>query len=153
MSGQLHVPAALILGTELRFLLNRKLGPQGQCGSFERTENPLVLTGNRNKISRSSSLQPRHYTDRAKPTFRHGWIRLEWSAYCLAQLITPRTYYQLPPLAINKRQCTYNVTLGSVRVNILQCKHSNAFLVFWCWVTRHCQKYKNTECCTNMLLW
>jgi hypothetical protein len=72
VSGQPHVPAALALGKELRFQLNRKPRPQGQCGRSESMENSLAPTVSRNKIPLLSSPQPDHYTDWAIQASRHG---------------------------------------------------------------------------------
>ena len=72
VSGQPHVQAALNLGKEFRYPLNRKTERQCQYGRFESKENPLAPTRNRTKIPRSSSPQPGHYTDWAMPDFRNG---------------------------------------------------------------------------------
>jgi hypothetical protein len=45
----------------------------------------------------------------------------------------------------------YYVTSWHIGVTILQWRGNIAFCV--CWAVCRCQLYKNTECCTTMLLW
>jgi len=53
---------------------------------------------------------------------------------------------------VQDKQCTYNVPLWRVRATILRWKCKNTFCVC-CSATCHCQQFKNTECCTTLLLW
>jgi hypothetical protein len=46
---------------------------------------------------------------------------------------------------------TYNVTLARWRNH---CCHRQATVrSVYCCATRYCQRYKNVDCCTNMVLW
>ena len=46
---------------------------------------------------------------------------------------------------------TYNVTLARWRNH---CCHRQATVrSVYCWAACHCQRYKNIDCCTKMVLW